>query len=124
MTTPLEKLKEDTMGMAKALKVKENEIGDRIAKGKFLAAGTTDPEFLEKIREWEQVLIKYKTLYETSRLIMEQEGLLIWDKADVGFMYVTKVGEATMKMVRMVEERGGVVVGVENFTLPEEEPLV
>jgi hypothetical protein len=123
MTTPLEKLKEDTMGMAKALKVKENEIGDRIAKGKFLAAGTKDPEFLEKIREWERVLIKYQVLYEGCRLIMEQEGLFIWDKEDVGFLCVTKVGAATMRMVRMVEERGGVVVGVENFTLPEE-PLV
>lgn len=111
--TPLEQLRDDMKGMAKALAAKEKDLGNRIAKGKFLVGAETDPGKIQEMSDWETVLIRYQHLYLAARTILEQGGILIWDKEDVGFMYITKVEEKTVKLVQQVEDRGGVVV---NFT--------
>lgn len=110
--TPLEQLREDMKGTAKALKSKETEIGNRIAKGKFLVGAETDPKKIQEMRDWEAVLVRYQHLYESAKIILEQSGILVWDKEDVGFMYVTKVSERMLELVKAVQERGGVVVNL------------
>lgn len=117
MATPREQLNEDMKGLVKALRQKEKDLASRIAKGKFLLQAEKDPAKIEAMQQWELTLTQYQHLYEAARIILEQSGILVWDKEDVGFMYVTKVSEWTLEMVKAVQERGGVVV---NFTSTQE----
>jgi hypothetical protein len=114
--TPLEQLREEMKGVAKALVAKEKDLNSRIAKGKFLASAEEDPQKVQEMKDWESILVRYQHLYMAARTVLEQGGILIWDKEDIGFMYITKVSERALESVRMVEGRGGVVV---NFTSVE-----